>query len=62
MFEGTEVARHRRCLAKHQTLLAGDHARILRQIRSEAAGVKPADVTVEERDLAVYDQLYEVAL
>lgn len=59
--EGTEVGRHRRCLAKHQTLLAGDHARILRQIRSEAAEVKPVDVAVEERDLAVYDQLYEVA-
>lgn len=61
MCEGTVVARHRRCLAKHQTLLAGEHARILRQIRSEAAEVKPVDVSVEERDLAVYDQLYEVA-
>lgn len=59
--DSTEVGRHRRCLAKHQTLLAGDHARILRQIRSEAAEVKPVDVAVEERDLAVYDQLYEVA-
>lgn len=61
MCEGTEVARHRRCLAKHQTILAGDHARILRQIRAEAAAVKPVDVAVEERDLAVYDQLTEVA-
>jgi transposase len=59
--DSTEVGRHRRCLAKHQTLLAGDHARILRQIRSEAAELKPVDVAVEERDLAVYDQLYEVA-
>lgn len=59
--ESTEVGRHRRCLAKHQTLLAGDHARILRQIRAEAAEVKPVDVAVEERDLAVYDQLTEVA-
>jgi transposase len=55
--EGTEVARHRRCLAKHQTLLTGEHARILRQIRAEAAEPKPVEVTVEERDLAVYDQI-----
>lgn len=61
MCETTEVARHRRCLAKHQTILAGDHARILRQIRSEAAEVEPVEVAVEERDLTVYDQLYEVA-
>lgn len=59
--DGTEVGRHRRCLAKHQTILAGDHARILRQIRSEAAEVEPVEVAVEERDLAVYDRLYEVA-
>lgn len=59
--EGTEVGRHRRCLAKHQTLLTAGHARILRQIRAEAAEVKPVDVAVEERDLAVYDQMLEVA-
>lgn len=61
MCETTEVGRHRRCLAKHQTILAGDHARVLRQIRAEAAEVEPVDVAVEERDLGVYDQLYEVA-
>ena len=62
--ESVEVARHRRCLAKHQSILAPDHARVLRQIRAEAteaATVEPAAVTVEERDLAVYDQLIEVA-
>jgi len=59
--ETTEVARHKRCLAKHQTLLTPDHARILRQIRSEAAEVAAVEVAVEERDLTVYDQLYEVA-
>ena len=60
--EGTEVARHKRCLAKHQTLLTGEHARVLRQIRAEATEPKPAEVTVEERDLSVYDQiLVEVA-
>jgi hypothetical protein len=62
--EGTVVATHRRCLAKHQTLLAGEHARILREMRAEAAEAaeaSPVDVSVEERDLAVYDQLYEAA-
>jgi hypothetical protein len=64
MCDGVEIARHRRCLAKHQTLLAADHARILRQMRAEAAAVEPAavDMRVEERDLNVYDQiLVEVA-
>ncbi len=55
--DGVEVARHRRCLAKHQTLLVADHARTLRQMRSEAAEPKAVDVTVEERDLGVYDQI-----
>ena len=59
MCEGSEVARHRRCLVKHQTLLGADHARILRQIRSEATEVADVAVAVEERDLAVYDHLYE---
>lgn len=62
--DGTEVARHRRCLAKHQSLLAPQHARILRQIRAEqtvAAAFGAAVAEVEERDLAVYDQLTEVA-
>ncbi len=59
--DGTEIARHRRCVAKHQTLLTADHARILRQIRAEAAEPRPVEVTVEERDLGVYDQLVEVA-
>jgi len=60
---GVEVARHRRCLAKHQTLLAADHARILRRMRAEAAAGEPAAIGtgVEERDLGVYDQLVEVA-
>jgi transposase len=57
----TEVARHRRCLAKHQTLLHPDHSRVLRAIRAEqqiAAGF--AD-TVEERDLTDYDRALGVA-
>ncbi len=59
--DGIEVARHRRCLAKHQTLLAASHARILRQIRAETVKVKAVDIAVEERDLGIYDQLVEVA-
>jgi transposase len=59
--DGVEVARHRRCLAKHQTLLDANHARILRRMRTEAAQPKTVEVTVEERDLGVYDQLVEVA-
>jgi transposase len=59
--DGVEVARHRRCLAKHQTILAAEHARILRRMKAEAAQPRPVEVTVEERDLAVYDQLYEAA-
>jgi hypothetical protein len=58
--DGTEVARHRRCLTQHQTLLAADHARALRQMRIEAAEQPRAiETNVEERDLAVYDQISE---
>jgi hypothetical protein len=56
-----EVARHRRCLAKHRTLLSAEHARILRQIRTETVEPAPVEIYVEERDLGVYDQLIEVA-
>lgn len=60
--DGTEVARHKRCLAKHQTILAAEHARTLRQMRAEAAAAVPViEAAVEERDLTVYDQLVEVA-
>ena len=59
--DGTEVGRHRRCLAKHETLLSAEHARIVRQIRAEANEVATAETEVEERDLSVYDQLEEVA-
>lgn len=55
------MAKHRRCLAKHQTVLSAEHARILRQLRNEAAEDRSVAVEVEQRDLAVYDQLTEVA-
>jgi hypothetical protein len=59
--DGTVVARHRRCLARHQSLLAPDHARILRAMRAEQAIAAPVDTVVEQRDLAVYDQIGGVA-
>ncbi len=59
--EATEVARHRRCLAVHQSILAPDHARILRAMRTEAAVGEALVDVVEERDLAVYDRITEVA-
>jgi hypothetical protein len=60
--EGTEVALHRRCLAKHQTLLQPEHARALRAMRAEArADEKFAGGEVEVRDLSIYDRATGVA-
>lgn len=59
--DGTEVARHRRCLAKHQTLLQPDHARVLRTMRAEAQLASTLLDEVEERDLTVYDRALGVA-
>jgi transposase len=59
--EGTEVARHRRCLARHQSLLAPEHARILRDMRVEARAAEVFAAAVEERDLSVYDRIGGVA-
>ena len=59
--DGTEVARHRRCLAKHQSILGPDHARVLRAIRAEQKIAAPFEATVEERDLADYDRALGVA-
>lgn len=51
--QGTEIGRHRRFLGKHQTLLAVDHARVLRAMREEAAVPVPvAETTVDERALS----------
>jgi transposase len=58
--DGTEVARHRRCLAKHQSLLAPEHSRVLQQMRIEAkavAVVAAALDDIQERDLADYDRV-----
>lgn len=60
--QSTEIARHRRFLGKHQTLLAVDHARVLRAMRAEAAAPLPVvETTVEERNLSDYDRITEVA-
>ena len=59
--EGTEVARHRRCLAKHQSLLAPEHARVLRAMRAEARAAEAFSGEVEVRDLSVYDRATGVA-
>jgi len=59
--DGLEVARHRRCYARHETHLDPVHARILRQIREEQAEVPKLETEVEERDLSVYDHVLGVA-
>ena len=55
--DGTEVARHRRCLGHHQSLLSAEHARILRAMRTERLVVAALADAVEERDLSVYDRI-----
>jgi transposase len=55
--DGTEVARHRRCLGHHQSLLSAEHARILRAMRAERLVAAALADAVEERDLAVYDRI-----
>jgi transposase len=59
--DGTEVARHRRCLAKHQTLLHPDHSRVLRAMRAEQQVAAAFADAVEERDLTDYDRALGVA-
>jgi hypothetical protein len=59
--DGADVGRHRRCLARHQSLLLGEHARTLRAMRAEALIARAFDDAVEERDLTVYDRATGVA-
>ena len=59
--DGTEVARPRRCLARHKTILAADHARVLRTMRTERLAAEAFAAAVEERDLGVYDRVTGVA-
>jgi transposase len=52
--DGGELAcRHERSFAKHRTITALEHARTLRDRRGQRAG----EIHVEQRPLAVYDQL-----
>jgi transposase len=59
--DGTEVAHHRRCLAKHQAILAPDHSRALRAMRAEAEIASSFTDEVEQRDLGDYDRALGVA-
>lgn len=59
--DGVEVARHRRCLAKHRTLLDPAHAMTLRLMRAEQTVTSAFAAAVEERDLADYDKALGVA-
>jgi hypothetical protein len=58
---GTEVARHQRCLAKHQSILHPDHARVMRAMRAERIVTDAFAAAVEERDLSVYDRAVGLA-
>jgi hypothetical protein len=54
---GVEVARHRRCLAAHQTLTLPEHGQIARLLRAERVVTDAfAAAFVEQRDLTVYDR------
>jgi transposase len=59
--DGVEVAGHRRCLAKHRTLLDPTHAMTLRLMRVEQKAAEVFADAVEERDLADYDKALGVA-
>jgi transposase len=59
--DGVEVARHKRCLAKHRSLFLAEHARTLRAMRAEAIVAASFADAVEERDLTAYDRATGVA-
>jgi transposase len=50
---GELACRHERCFAKHRTITGLEHARVLKERRGE----RRREVVVEQRPLAVYDQL-----
>jgi hypothetical protein len=49
---GELACRHERCFAKNRTITALEHARALRERRSQRD-----EIVVEQRPLSVYDQL-----
>lgn len=61
--DGVEVARHRRCLARHRVVSDPPHVRAAAQLRDSRRQLPapPGEVEVEVRDLAVYDRVLGVA-
>lgn len=61
--DGVEVARHRRCLARHQIITDPAHRRAAQQLRDARRQIPrpPQDTDVEVRDLDVYDRVLGVA-
>src|SRR5690606_41151885 len=66
---GTQVAWHPRCCARHQPLTDPAHAEAARLLRGEflharaaaaAAHTAPAEVEVEQRALTAYDRMFTV--
>jgi transposase len=60
--DGVEVARHRRSLATHRTVTDPAHAAARQALRARHRQVtdKPPQPEVAERDLAVYDRLFDL--
>jgi transposase len=57
-----ELARHRRCLAKHRTVSDPEHLRARKELQGRALRAVPScGEEVQVRDLAVYDRLLGVA-
>ena len=58
--DGTQVARHVRCWARHQTITDPAHKAAAARLRQahRTAAIHPADTAVQRRDLADYDQLF----
>ncbi|MBW3576930.1 MAG: IS21 family transposase [Actinobacteria bacterium] len=61
--DGVEVARHRRCLARHHVISDPGHVRAAKQLRDARRQLPrpPQETDVEVRDLAVYDRVLGVA-
>lgn len=63
--DGIQVARHRRSLAAHRTITDPAHAQAGQALRARHRQVmtrpaSPAQLEVAERDLAVYDRLFDL--
>ncbi|WBB64660.1 IS21 family transposase [Streptomyces sp. WMMC500] len=59
--DGTEVARHARCWARHQSLTDPVHAQAAGSLRRQPTALATAvDLQVEQRSLADYDRIFHV--